>query len=336
MTFSVSTGGFVTLRITSGTITSSTYRNGARLNNGVTSSTTWSNSVSVRVPSGYSNSGSIISRIVTAVQSPTAAVASWICIGGGSTTGGTLSHRTYGRYGEWTGASNIMYDTSGNPSSATCNPSSATCFIRRERSVTAFYTGGSRSVSCQCVETRRGSGTPTCAPDSSRGLPSGTLGQTQSSTQGGQTYSVQENPTVTNQGQQIRGVPNDAYMSLTELTSDNIGVTACSVSASGANPVVITNIGTATVRSRILPNNLGSARRVTLIFDVTINTVPTGFFSDETPPIIFRALRTTCIQPAIAISTPEFTPNSARVNGIHYPDGATVSCLLYTSPSPRD
>ena len=66
ISFSVSQSGIVSLSITSGTIASSTYSNGQNLGS-VSTNTTRHNSITVNIPSGYSNSGTI-TMTVDAIQ----------------------------------------------------------------------------------------------------------------------------------------------------------------------------------------------------------------------------------------------------------------------------
>ena len=247
--------------------------------------------------------GTTESRTISNPDYSPVAIARWLYVNSGASSGGTLASSREGAFGEWQGAADITF-TSGTPTEASCDPDNATCTISRSRIITDTYFNASQSQTGHCTVTVAGSGTPRCSS------PDGAVGDTDTRTTNVSRVEARtDTQTVT--------VPNRDENNLVEFTRDSIIVQSCSVSNQGI-PTIVTNFGTAT-GINVPQNTIQSARSVSVTYDVRITSIPGGFFSDTPPPFVFRNFIAICIQAAApAVTIPVFTNDSAILS---HPDG---------------
>ncbi len=259
-------------------------------------------------------------QIRTAETDQGPAVAMWLRGAVGACGGATVTSSTLHSVGEWEGASNIIFDASDEPESASCEASQEMCEIRRSRTYRNRYSGGTRDVDYTCDITTEGTGNPTCAANEDIGLPVGNVDDVEPIEENCPAYFLNElgDPEVIE-------VPNDAFDVGDDFTEEAISVTDCAINQQGNSASVTTNYGTATVTnlSSISSNTTSEARLVTLRYSVVVDSseLNEDDWIIEQDEYEFTGLTTECSQPGITISFPTFTANSAEITAFDGTDG---------------
>ena len=195
----------------------------------------------------------------------------WVPVPAGTTdcSGGTAGTSTFGTYGSWSGATNIVLSDRGVAISAECAVGQATCSVSRNRSSSTPFTDGTRSVQYQCTIIVQGTtSTPNCTTPTGDGTTSNV---------GSLDNRIEDcDYTATGTDTQTLDVTNTADTGGpgTIFTEAEIQVVSCSVTADG-QATVVTNFGTA-VAVDVQPNLTSGVVPVNIQFSVS-GTIPAGF-----------------------------------------------------------
>ena len=193
----------------------------------------------------------------------------WVPISTGDCTGGTAGTTTFGSYGAWTGATDIMVNSSGIATSASCGTEASTCAVSRSRTSSTPFTGGTQNVQYQCTVIVQGTtSTPSCTAPTGDGTTS-TVGSFDNRSQSC-------NYTMAGTDTQGLNVTNDDEGPGvgTTFTQAAITVSSCTVAQDGT-ATVVTNFGT-TSATNLSPNTGSSSIDVNVNFSVS-GTIPAGF-----------------------------------------------------------
>lgn len=244
----------------------------------------------VRVPTDamWTNSGERIAIAgTTTIQDAVDQMSAWTNTAQGEVMGGTEQPEMCGMFGAWRGAigtTDLEFDAGGIPESAICASAEELCTIVRDRICTTDFTGATREDTYTCEITQQGEGTSGCAAISSLGLPTGMLGDMETSTVTGLTRQVQRMDTETRQVRNRDFTPATSEFVLGDLqiTANNTNIPAGGANAGdnlnpfvtiGANEASVTSV---TFRIAVTRNSNTNERTITVRGRI-IGTVPAGF-----------------------------------------------------------
>ena len=265
--------------------------------------------------------GTAVGGVRAVTTSETAAQATWINIQSNPPTGGTASEEvcpafpTSEPYGWYVlGGGSITAFSGTTPTSVNTGLiSQEFATVRRDRQCVTTFTGATQVNTALCQLTVDGSGTPTCAPQPSIGLPLGQVGDTEEYTQ---TVSYTETRTDT---EELNNIPNESFVS-PGVEGSAIFDWIVNVPAGGFSSFdnvlgFLSNVGdavatSATVSGGIAANPTTSPRQVT--FTVNIQYVITDFFDNSGTGAVNQTFTRTQEGQSVT-EPPTFDANSARV-----------------------
>ena len=270
------------------------------------------------IPDNHNNAGQqgTVTGDIIATQDVQDAFAQWVRTTTGTPMGGTLDESEDGTPGEWmgaTGVNDIMFDSGGTPTSASCGFTNETCVVFRNIPVTDTFINGERDDIYTCTLVQNGEGAQTCAPSG----PVSTTGTVPD------TVTIEDvlvaSYTQVRIRTETRNVPNDAHAPQGEFELGDLNV-SCSgnIDGDGASAAEIQALltgdfpGTFTYSGAAIGANpsFTNERTVDINFLWT-GTIPDGFI-DEGAEISFTGT-VQCIQDVRPVQSPMFNANSATV-----------------------